>query len=71
MPTKKSEESHSHAALESEVAALRKEVAALKRELAKKSSGGADSRVDLLLKTILEFGDLKLKNGIKSTNLVK
>ena len=49
MPTKKSEESHSHAALEAEVAALRKEVAALKSELAKRPASSDNSRVELLI----------------------
>jgi len=56
MPTKKSEESHSHAALEAEVAALKKEVAALKKELAKKSSGGADPRVDKIWRVLCQMG---------------
>ena len=42
---------HSHAELEAELAALKKEVAALKSQLAK-SSGGADPRVDKILKAL-------------------
>ena len=37
---------------ESDVAALRKEIAALKRELAKRPSGGADPRVDKIIKAL-------------------
>jgi len=39
-------------ALVAEVAALKAEVAALKKELAKKSAGGADPRVDKILKAL-------------------
>jgi hypothetical protein len=59
------------AALKKEITALKKEIITLKKEMKAKSSGGADPRIDLLLETILTFGDLKLKNGIKSTNLAK
>ncbi len=41
------------AALQAELAALRKEVAALKSQLSKKSSGGADPRVDKIVEAIL------------------
>ena len=72
MPAKK-EESHDCKAecaeLHKQLAALKKEIAALKKEMKSKSSGGADPRVDLLLETILTFGDLKLKNGIKSASV--
>ena len=59
--------------LHKEIAALKKEVAALKAELKKapKGGSGADPRVDILLETILEFGDLKLKNGIKKQEKLK
>ena len=36
-----------------QLAALKKEVASLKRELSKKSSGGADPRVDKLVEVLL------------------
>ena len=37
---------------ESDIAALRKEIAALKAALAKKPAGGADPRVDAILKAL-------------------
>ena len=37
---------------ESDISALRKEIAGLKRELAKKPAGGADPRVDVLIKAL-------------------
>ncbi len=49
MATKKSAAEECCAKCEKDIAALRKEVAALKSELAKKSSGGADPRVDKLV----------------------
>ena len=45
---------HTHDELVKEIAALKKEVADLKKELAKKSAGGADLRVDILLNHLLE-----------------
>ena len=44
------------AALKKEVAALKKEVAALKKELKAKSSGGADPRVDAVIKILQNMG---------------
>lgn len=52
MATKKSAAEECCAKCEKDIAALRKEVAALKRELSKKSSGGADPRVDKILKAL-------------------
>ena len=55
MPAKK-EESYDCkvecAELKKEVAALKKEISALKKELKAKSSGGADSRVDVLIEAL-------------------
>ena len=39
-----------------ECAALKKEVAALKKELKAKSSGGADPRVDAVIKILQNMG---------------
>ena len=52
MPAKKSAAEECCAKCEKDVAALRKEIAALKKELAKKSSGGADPRVDVLIEAL-------------------
>lgn len=52
MATKKSAAEECCAKCEKDIAALRKEVAALKSELAKKSSGGADPRVDGVVKIL-------------------
>lgn len=58
MPTKKTAAASAASAAEccakceSDIAALRKEIAALKRELAKKPAGGADARVDKILKAL-------------------
>ena len=43
------------AALEKKVASLEKEVKALKAQLAKKQAGGADPRVDKLIKALRLF----------------
>ena len=52
MSAKKSAAEECCAKCEKDVAALRKEVAALKKELAKKGSGGADPRVDVLIEAL-------------------
>jgi len=53
-PPAASEENASEccAKCESDIAALRKEIANLKKELAKKPAGGADPRVDKLIKAL-------------------
>ena len=59
MATKKSEGAAAElAALKAELAALKKEVASLKSQIAKKSSGGADSRVDNLIKILKANPDI-------------
>ena len=60
MSAKKSAAEECCAKCEKDVAALRKEIAALKKELAKKSSGGADPRVDKLIKAILEIPSIDI-----------
>ena len=52
MPAKKTAAEECCAKCEKDVAALRKEIAALKKELAKKSAGGADPRVDVLIEAL-------------------
>jgi len=55
MATRKSTSSAAEeccAKCEKDIAALRKEVAALKSALAKKSAGGADPRVDVIIKAL-------------------
>ena len=55
MATKKSTVSSAEeccAKCERDIAALKREIAALKKELAKKSSGGADPRVDAILELL-------------------
>ena len=47
------------AALKKEVAALKKEISALKKELKAKSSGGADPRVDELIKILKTHPNFK------------
>tara|TARA_B100000900_G_scaffold366838_1_gene342956 strand:+ start:2232 stop:2411 length:180 start_codon:yes stop_codon:yes gene_type:complete len=59
MATKKSAAEECCAKCEKDIAALRKEVAALKSELAKKSSGGADPRVEQIWQV------LSKKNWVK------
>ena len=49
MPAKKTAAEECCAKCEKDVAALRKEIAALKKELAKKSTGGADARVEKII----------------------
>ena len=57
MASKKSDSAAADiAALQAELAALRKEVAALKSQLSKKSSGGADPRVDKLVQYWKDMG---------------
>ncbi len=62
MATKKSAAEECCAKCESDIAALKKEIAALKKELKSKSSGGADSRVDLLVEWI-QVAQLPSKQG--------
>ena len=68
MPAKK-EESHDCKAecaeLHKQLAALKKEIAALKKELKAKSSGGADPRVNLLIKVIEKTTGIKEKDFCK------
>ena len=52
MPIKKSAAEECCAKCEKDVAALRKEVAALKKALAKKSAGGSDPRVSILIEAL-------------------
>ena len=52
MPTKKTAAEECCAKCEKDVAALKKELAALKKELAKKSAGGADPRVDVIIQAL-------------------
>ena len=55
MPVKKTAAEECCAKCEKDIAALRKEVAALKAALAKKPAGGADPRVDKIIKALEEF----------------
>ncbi len=52
MAVRKSAADECCAKCEKDIAALKKEIAALKKELAKKSAGGADSRVDVILELL-------------------
>ena len=61
MPAKKSAAEECCAKCEKDVAALRKEIAALKKELAKKTSGGADPRVDKLIQYFCQNPNTKRK----------
>ena len=45
---------------EKEIAALKKEIAGLKKELAKKSAGGADSRVDKIIEVLKNQRNFKI-----------
>ena len=55
MPAKKSAAEECCAKCEKDVAALRKEIATLKREITKKSAGGSDSKVDVLISAIKNY----------------
>ena len=59
--TAKSSAEECCAKCESDIAVLRKEIAALKRELAKKSSGGADPRLDKLISYFKQNPNVKRK----------
>jgi hypothetical protein len=52
MAIKKSAAEECCAKCEKDIAALKKEIAVLKKELKAKSSGGADSRVDVLIEAL-------------------
>ena len=58
MPAKKSAAEECCAKCEKDVAALRKEIAALKKELAKKPAGGADPRVDKIIKALVDSSEM-------------
>ena len=58
MAVKKSAAEECCAKCTSDIAALKKEIAALKRELAKKSAGGADPRVDKIIKVLAESSEM-------------
>ena len=68
MPEKKTAAEECCAKCEKDVAALRKEVVALKKELAKKSAGGADPRVDILI-DILKDGPKSRREKFKKAGL--
>ena len=53
------------AALKKELAALKKELAALKKELKAKSSGGADSRIDIIIDILAKTGHRKRLESLK------
>ena len=75
MATKKTAAEECCAKCEKDIAALKKEIAALKKELKVKSSGGADPRVDLIVKyltvsydenVVMQEKRKKIKEIIKS-----
>jgi hypothetical protein len=66
---KKAEEGGDISTLKKEVDSLRKEIASLRKQLGKapKSSGGADSRVDIILEVLrsrASFDELLKKKGL-------
>jgi hypothetical protein len=61
--TAKSSAEECCAKCESDIAALRKEIAALKKELAKKPAGGADPRVEKLIKALLSKPSIDLQES--------